>query len=134
MNLDFNFLDQNVIVIVSYSLFSVNVDSICRINLDASEGMAHGYRHGEGFYFSEFPDVAMGYGDGLFMFKVLMGREYVGDSKTVPLGAYAKYQSRKILAKDRIIQGEEQEFGDCLIIKDNCQFIPYCVFKLAPIF
>ena len=69
----------------------------------------------------------------MFMFKVLMGREYVGDSRTLPLGANAKYQSRKILARDRIIEGKEQEFGDCLIIKDNCQFIPYYVFKLAPI-
>ena len=62
-----------------------NIDGICRNNLNTINHAVHGH----GYYFSEFPDVALGYGQGLLMFKVLPGNEYIGEQPNLHYGPNA---------------------------------------------
>ncbi|EDO36121.1 predicted protein, partial [Nematostella vectensis] len=50
---------------------SANIDSILRNNLDIKFAQRQAY--GRGNYFSEFPEISMGYGDGLLLCRVLPG-------------------------------------------------------------
>jgi hypothetical protein len=56
-------------VLAFHGTNSANIDSIVRTNLDPSRVPIHGRVHGQGCYFSEFPDVSAGYGDGLLLFR-----------------------------------------------------------------
>ena len=102
-----------------------NIQSICQNNLNVISRAAHG----NGYYFSEFPDISVSYGEnelGLILFKTLPGHVYVGKDKNQHTGADAKYQSKKIPP------GEVNDSrGFHLIIENNEQFIPYCVIHLA---
>ena len=102
-----------------------NIQSICQNNLNVILKAAHG----NGYYFSEFPDISLRYGgnkQGLILFKTLPGIVYVGKDKNQHTGADAKYQSKKI--PPGMVNDSR---GFYLIIEDNEQFIPYCVIHLA---
>ena len=71
-----------------------NLRSICQSNLNRINRTAHGH----GYYFSEFPDISLGYGQGLLMFKVLPGNEYVGREMNLHYGPNAQFQSKKLPA------------------------------------
>ena len=71
-----------------------NIRSICQTNLTVINRYCQGY----GYYFSEYPDFSMDYGNGLLMFKVLPGNEYSGTDNFSHYGPYAQYQSKKITA------------------------------------
>lgn len=60
----------------------ITVDSILMNNFD----MAYAKRqaHGPGHYFSEYPDVSLGYGPGLIFCQLLSGKEYKGPNKVWP--------------------------------------------------
>jgi hypothetical protein len=103
-------------VLAFHGTSSSNIDSILRTNLDPNRTVAHGRAHGHGCYFSEFPDVSQGYGDGLLLFRVLPGNEYSGVSD-IPKG----FQSKKV-------NGDTKGFGQMLIIADSAQFVPYFVY------
>jgi len=61
----------------------------------------------------------MGYGNGLILFRVLPGREFVGKTNK-PAG----YDSKKV-------GGNLEGFGDMLIVEDSSQFVPYAVYHLT---
>lgn len=46
-----------------------NIQSILKNNLDPSRAVQHGRVHGQGCYFSEFPDFSLRYGKGLMLFR-----------------------------------------------------------------
>ena len=97
-----------------------NVDSILQTNLQYQNvARAHGQAHGPGNYFSEFPDVSLGYGQGLILFQVLPGKEYEGGERDVPAG----FNTKKV-------SGDNQGFGVMLIIKDSSQFLPIAHYEL----
>ena len=103
-----------------------NIDSILKSNLNIKKREAHG----PGYYFSEFPDVSLGYGTGLIVFKVLNGKEYVGSNYNDHVGPNAKFQSKKVPSSSTIANNA-QGYGDMLIVENNEQFVPYCVLNLS---
>ncbi len=96
-----------------------NVDSILQNNLDPTRHSGQAY--GPGHYFSEFPDVSLGYGNGLILFRTLPGKERIHGSTDLP------YNSTKV------VRTPQSEFGKMLIIEDNRQFVPFFVFHLKRI-
>ena len=102
-----------------------NIDGICENNLNTINRAAHGH----GYYFSEFPDVALGYGPGLLMFKALPGNEYIGGQANLHYGPNARFQSKKL--PSHLVDENKKDCGDMVIIADNQQFMPYCVIHLA---
>ena len=64
-----------------------NVKSICKSNLNIILRTAHG----NGFYFTEYPEYSLSYGQGVIMFKLLPGRVYVGNSHKNHIGPKAKF-------------------------------------------
>ena len=46
-----------------------NIDSILKNNLDPHRPAKNGRAHGDGCYFSEFPDFSLNYGAGLILFR-----------------------------------------------------------------
>ena len=94
-----------------------NVDSILRKNLDPNRRVAHGRVHGDGCYFSEFPNFSLKYGNGLILFRILTGKEYNGPAMQIPSG----YQSKKVKAN---LAGHAQQ----IIITDSDQFVPRFVY------
>ncbi len=110
-------------VLAFHGTAAENIDSILKKNLDPGRGgRAHGQAHGPGCYFSEFPDVSLGYGNGLIMFRTLPGNEYVGSS-----ACPNKFNSKKVASGTR---ANTQGYGNMLIIKDPAQFMPYFVYHL----
>ena len=97
-----------------------NVNSILRTNLQYQNvARAHGQAHGPGNYFSKFPDVSLGYGQGLILFRVLPWKEYEGSERDIPAG----FNTKKV-------SGDNQGFGVMLIIKDSNQFLPIAHYEL----
>ena len=94
-----------------------NIDSILKTNLNRRVGQAYG----PGYYFSEFPDFSLGYGQ-LIVFKVLPGKEYIGSDEHSYTGPNARFQSKKVQATG--------EYGQILVIDNTEQFVPYCVLHL----
>jgi hypothetical protein len=76
--------------------------------------------HGNGNYFSEFPDTSMGYGDALILFRVLPGKEFIGQNKK-----WDGFDSKKV-------GGNTEGFGDMLIIENSDQFVPYAIYHFKP--
>ena len=95
-----------------------NVDQIMSQNfrLDKIKRTAHGF----GIYFSEFPDISIGYGSGLILCKILPGRSYRGD--TMPSG----YDSN-IVAPHEHHQGR----ADMVIIGNPDQILPCYVIHFS---
>ena len=81
------------------------------------------------FFYIRFPDVSLGYGQGLIVFKALPGNEYVGSSMDAHCGQNAKFQSKKLQNLDK--SPTATGYGDMLIIENNEQFLPYCVINMA---
>ena len=94
-----------------------NIDSILRNNLDPNRQPAHGRLHGDGCYFSEFPDFSARYGDSMIMFRVLPGKEYSGNGTLPQIG----YDSKKV-------KENKDGYGEQLIIQNASQFLPAYVF------
>ena len=94
-----------------------NIDSILRNNLDPNRSPTHGRAHGNGCYFSEFPNVSASYGNSMILFRVLPGKEYKGPG-TLPQSGY---DSKKV-SEDR------DGYGQMLIIQNAAQFLPAYVF------
>ena len=55
------------------------IDEILKTNFDMKfVGSAHGQTYGRGHYFSEYPGVSFGYGEGLIFCELLTGKEFNG--------------------------------------------------------
>lgn len=101
-------------VLAFHGTSSSVVDSILKSNLLLK--LAKRQAHGQGNYFSEFPDTSMAYGDALILFRVLPGKEFTGHDQT-----WSGFDSKKV-------GGNVEGFGDMLIVKDSAQFVPYAVY------
>merc|ERR1712025_455094 len=75
--------------------------------------------HGAGHYFSEFPDVSLGYGPGLIFCQLLSGKEYKGTNLTWP-----GFDSKVVLPSPGT--GHSQ----MVIITDSAQILPLCLIHL----
>ena len=107
-------------ILAYHGTSSVNIDSILRDNLDPTRAAAHGRKHGDGCYFSEFPKTSIDYGDGLILFRVLPGKEHDGSgTQPIPADCHSKRVSRDI-----------DGYGDMLIITDAAQFLPAYVIHM----
>ena len=87
---------------------------------------ANQQNYGPGNYFSEFPDVSIPYGkgkNGLILFKILPGREYEGPINNIPQG----FDTKKV-------QGNNDGFGEILVVQDPNQFLPYAVYEIEQYF
>jgi hypothetical protein len=94
----------------------VNIDNILKNNLNYRR-TANGRAHGDGCYFSEFPDFSLKYGQGLILFEVLPGKEYEGNTLGVPTA----YNCKKV-------SPNAEGCGQQLIITNSDQFIPRFVY------
>ena len=105
-----------------------NIDSILRENLSLEhsieqEGKERKRLFGEGIYFSQYPAVSLMYGNGLILFKVLLGNCELFTPK--PLSKQPEipeiFDSREVRASD----------GSSVIhvVKKPSQVLPYCVVK-----
>ena len=81
---------------------------------------ATGFTYGRGIYFSEYPDIELGYiGSGLLVCKVMPGNEYLDKSyRLIP----DNYHSKRVLASE----GREE----ILIIENSSQILPCYFIKL----
>ena len=99
---------------------SQNVDSILKTNLDPRRAPAHGLAYGRGCYFSEFPDFSLNYGDGLILFRLLPGKEYLNETNDSDWTAKG-YNSKKVRAT-------ADRYAEQIIIQDPGQFLPFCIY------
>ena len=108
-----------------------NIDSILRENLSLEHSEQHVKERkrlfGEGIYFSQYPAVSLMYGNGLILFKVLLGNCELFTPK--PLSEQPEipemFDSREVRAAD----------GSSVIhvVKKPSQVLPYCVVKLKDV-
>ena len=106
-----------------------NVNSILRENLSLEltteqQGKERKRLFGEGIYFSQYPAVSLMYGNGLILFKVLLGNCELFTPK--PLSEQGEipeiFDSREVKATD----------GSSVIhvVRKPSQVLPYCVVQL----
>jgi hypothetical protein len=100
-----------------------NISSILKTNLQLSYARRQAY--GRGNYFSEFPAVSLGYGDGLLLCRVLPGKEFVDSSScNIPSG----FNSKKVLGRNlSTATSAANASGDMIIIEDSDQILPFFV-------
>ena len=97
-----------------------NIDSILKNNLQLQ--YAKRQAHGKGIYFSEFPDVSIGYGQGLLLCRLLPGKEFVDSSgRNIPQG----YHSKKVQP-----QASAMDSGQMIIVENSDQILPAYVIHL----
>ena len=103
-----------------------NVDSILRENLSLElsseqQGKEKKRLFGEGIYFSQYPAVSLMYGNGLILFKVLLGNCELFTPKRLSKQPQIPeiFDSREVRASD----------GSSVIhvVKNPMQVLPYCV-------
>ena len=116
-------------VFLFHGTAAANVDSILRENLSmelSSEQQCKERKRlfGKGIYFSQYPAVSLMYGNGLILFKVLLGNCELFTPK--PLSKQPEipeiFDSREVRAVD----------GSSVIhvVKEPSQVLPYCVVQL----
>lgn len=107
--------------ILAYHACAVsNVGNILRENLQVKYARVHAY--GRGIYFSEFPDISMGYGAGLLLCRILPGREFVSNNNaSIPDG----YHSKRAQPASGALSG-----GEITIIDNSDQILPSFVIHL----
>ena len=101
-----------------------NIDSILKSNLQLSYAKRQAY--GKGNYFSEFPAVSLGYGQGLLLCRILPGKEYVNSTRCdIPQGYNCKKVLRSQLVRDAASAANAS--GDMIIIENSDQILPFFV-------
>ena len=102
-----------------------NIPSILQTNLQLSFAQRQAY--GRGNYFSEFPAVSLGYGDGgLLLCRILPGKEFVDSSRRdIPQG----YNSKQVLrmAPTGATANASGESGEIITIENSDQILPFFV-------
>ena len=103
-----------------------NIDSILRENLSLEHSTEQHVKErkrlfGEGIYFSQYPAVSLMYGNGLILFKVLLGncQLFTPKPQTKQPEVPEMFDSREVKASD----------GSSVIhvVKNPSQVLPYCV-------
>ena len=112
-------------ILAYHGTASTNIDNILKSNLQLSYAKRQVY--GKGNYFSEFPAVSLGYGDGLLLCRILPGKEYVNSDKNcdIPPG----YNSKKVLQSQPTNNSAAaaNASGDMIIIENSDQILPFFV-------
>ena len=111
-------------ILAYHGTASTNIDSILKSNLQLSYAKRQAY--GKGNYFSEFPAVSLGYGDGLLLCRILPGKEYVNSTNCdIPPG----YNSKKVLQSQPTgdSAAAANASGDMIIIENSDQILPFFV-------
>ena len=108
-----------------------NINSILKSNLQLSYAKRQAY--GKGNYFSEYPSVSLGYGDGLLLCRILPGKEFVDDGRSnIPVG----YNSKKVMlgGQPGRLRGAvaatavtANASGEIIIIENSDQILPFFV-------
>ena len=102
-----------------------NIEEIMKNNFSLAKVERTAYGHG--IYFSEFPEVSMGYGDGgLILCKVLPGKSYICGVRGTPSHIQSGYDSH-IVKPD----GECQGKGQMLVIENPDQILPCYVIQFT---
>ena len=111
-------------ILAYHGTASTNIDSILRSNLQLSFAKRQAY--GKGNYFSEFPAVSLGYGDGLLLCRILPGKEYVDSTHCdIP----QDYNSKKVL-RSQLTGGSAaaaNASGEIITIENSDQILPFFV-------
>ena len=105
-----------------------NVDSIMSNNFDPAK--SHRQRYGRGIYFSEFPDICLGYGQALLLCRVLPGRvkKHSNGSHWNTL----MFDSLQVANLDPSADKETiAAAAKVHVIADPDQVLPYCRIHLA---
>jgi len=92
-----------------------NIDNILRENFRLDKCVR--FAHGKGVYFSEFPDISLGYGAGLLLCRVMLGRTFTGQG--LPEG-----WDSKLVAPDN--QGK----GQMVVVPNTKQILPAFIIRL----
>ncbi|XP_028414049.1 uncharacterized protein LOC114537109 [Dendronephthya gigantea] len=106
-----------------------NIDSILQSNLQLSYAKRQAY--GKGNYFSEFPAVSLGYGDGgLLLCRILPGKEFVDSTACdIPPDYNSKKvigdQSTRVMGPGAVSRANAS--GDMIIIENSDQILPFFV-------
>ena len=101
-----------------------NIESILKSNLQLRFAQRQAY--GKGNYFSEFPSVSLGYGDGsLLLCRILPGKEFIDRSeRDIPEG----YNSKKLLYVNKPgTAAANNANGKMIIIENSDQILPFFV-------
>ena len=121
-------------VLAYHGTDKANIQNILKSNLQLSYAKRQAY--GKGNYFSEFPAISLGYGDGLLLCRILPGKEFVDSSgSNIP----ADYNSKKVLLQGHRTSAIRQlrasaaaasasnESGEIIIIENSDQILPFFV-------
>ena len=101
--------------LVFHGTKEVNIDNILRENFRLDK--CHRFAHGKGVYFSEFPDISLGYGAGLLLCRVMLGRTYSGQG--LPEGWDSK-----------LVAPDSQGKGQMVVVPDTRQILPAFIIRL----
>jgi len=93
-----------------------NIESILMENFRLDK--CRRFAHGKGVYFSEFPDISLGYGPGLLLCRVMLGRTYTGS------GLPEDWDS-KLVAPD------DQGKGQMVVVPNTKQILPAFIIRLS---
>jgi hypothetical protein len=101
-----------------------NIPSILQTNLQLSFARRQAY--GRGNYFSEFPAVSLGYGDGLLLCRILPGKEFVDSS---PTNIPPSHNCKKVLLRNQpgTTATAANASGEMIIIENSDQILPFFV-------
>ena len=92
-----------------------NIDNIVRENFRMDK--CHRFAHGKGVYFSKFHNISLGYGSGLLLCRVMLGRTYSGQG--LPEGWDSK-----------LVAPDSQGKGQMVIVPDTRQILPAFIIRL----
>ena len=108
-------------VLAYHGTSKANISNVLQTNLQV--GYVQRQAYGRGNYFSEFPAVSLGYGDGLLLCRIPPGKEYVNSSRcNIPQG----YNSKKIVTTQPTAAAVNAS-GDMIIIENSDQILPFFV-------
>jgi len=102
--------------LVFHGTAEANIESILKENFRLDK--CHRFAHGKGVYFSEFPDISLGYGAGLLLCRVMLGRTYTGHG--LPPGWDSK-----------LVSPDTEGKGQMVVIPNTKQILPAFIIRLA---
>ena len=103
--------------LVFHGTTAANLDSIIEHNFKLS--LCKRSAHGQGIYFSEFPNTSQVYGKKLLLCRVMVGNIFSGQEHVIP----EQYQSK-------FVQPDEKGKALMIIIKNVDQILPAFIIEV----
>ncbi len=100
-----------------------NIESIMRDNFDLQKSVR--FAHGKGIYFSEFPDVSLGYGEALLLCRALPGRIQTQPGRLDP-SQFDSLRVHPVAAYNPQSQEPVKTKSYIHVIADPDQILPFC--------